>query len=158
MEKNLKAFMKAELKERKNETVEYPGIKTFVDENGEPIPFIIRRLTVGEIREIRDLYREKKIFRDKKSGRPVIENGEVAVIREYDAERAGRHIMVKAFVQPKMDDPELMEFYGVNDKLDMPEVLFADSDDFRYANSCVLEACGLKEKQSETETVEEIKK
>ena len=94
---------------------------------------------------------------DKKNGnRPVIENGQVAVRKDYDAERAGLHIMVDAFVQPKLDDPELMEFYKVNDRLDMPETLFANRDDFRYANKCVMEACGLAAKQDEEETVEKL--
>lgn len=65
--------------------------------------------------------------------------------------------MVDAFVQPKLDDPELMEFYKVNDRLDMPETLFADRDDFRYANKCVMEACGLAAKQDEEETVKNLK-
>lgn len=65
--------------------------------------------------------------------------------------------MVDAFVQPKLDDPQLMEYYGVLDRLDMPEVIFADRNDFRYANECVLEACGLMTKQDEAEKVEKIK-
>lgn len=64
---------------------------------------------------------------------------------------------VDAFVQPKLDDPELMEFYKVNDRLDMPETLFADRDDFRYANKCVMEACGLAAKRDEEETVKNLK-
>ena len=67
------------------------------------------------------------------------------------------NIMVDAFVQPKLDDPELMEFYKVNDRLDMPETLFADRDDFRYANKCVMEACGLAAKRDEEETVKNLK-
>ena len=110
-----------------------------------------------EIKEIRNLYKTTEVFRDKKNGgRPVIENGQVVVRRDYDAERAGLHIMVEALVQPKLDDPELMEFYGVNDRLDMPELLF-DREDFRYVNECVMEACGLKAKPDEEETVDKIK-
>ena len=129
MDMNLKAFMKAELKERG--TVEFPGVATFTDEKGNPVPFIIKQLSMKEIKEIRNLYKTTEIFRDKKNAnRPVIENGQVVVRKDYDAERAGLHIMVDAFVQPKLDDPELMEFYKVNDRLDMPETLFADRDDF----------------------------
>ena len=156
MDMNLKAFMKAELKERG--TVEFPGVPTFTDEKGNPVPFIIKQLSMKEIKEIRNLYKTTEVFRDKKNGnRPVIENGQVAVRKDYDAERAGLHVMVDAFVQPKLDDPELMEFYKVNDRLDMPETLFADRDDFRYANKCVMEACGLAAKQDEEETVEKLK-
>ena len=42
MDMNLKAFMKAELKERG--TVEFPGVATFTDEKGNPVPFIIKQL------------------------------------------------------------------------------------------------------------------
>lgn len=155
MDMNLKAFMKAELKDRG--TVEFPGVKKFKDSKGEPIPFIIKQLSMKEIKEIRNLYKTTEVFRDKKNGgRPVIENGQVVVRRDYDAERAGLHIMVEALVQPKLDDPELMEFYGVNDRLDMPELLF-DREDFRYVNECVMEACGLKAKPDEEETVDKIK-
>ena len=156
MDMNLKAFMKAELKERG--TVEFPGVPTFTDEKGNPVPFIIKQLSMKEIKEIRNLYKTTEVFRDKKNGnRPVVENGQVVVRKDYDAERAGLHIMVDAFVQPKLDDPELMEFYKVNDRLDMPETLFADRDDFRYANKCVMEACGLTAKQDEEETVKKLK-
>ena len=141
MDMNLKAFMKAELKERG--TVEFPGVATFTDNKGNPVPFIIKQLSMKEIKEIRNLYKTTEVFRDKKNGnRPVVENGQVVVRKDYDAERAGLHIMVDAFVQPKLDDPELMEFYKVN---------------FRYANKCVMEACGLAAKQDEEETVKKIK-
>lgn len=95
---------------------------TFTDDKGNPVPFIIKQLSMKEIKEIRNLYKTTEVFRDKKNGnRPVIENGQVAVRKDYDAERAGLHIMVDAFVQPKLDDPELMEFYKVkqDSKLDM---------------------------------------
>ena len=83
MDMNLKAFMKAELKERG--TVEFPGVPTFTDEKGNPVPFIIKQLSMKEIKEIRNLYKTTEVFRDKKNGnRPVIENGQVAVRKDYD--------------------------------------------------------------------------
>lgn len=156
MEMNLNAFMKEELKDRG--TMEFPGIKKFTGKDGHPVPFVLRRLPQKEIKEIRDQYRTTQVYRDKQAGnRPVIQNGQVAVIKDYDAEKAGLHMMVDAFVQPKLDAPELMEFYGVVDRLDMPEVIFADREDFRYANDCVAIACGLKGGSDEKETVDEIK-
>lgn len=156
MDTNLKAFMKEELKTRG--TIEFPGIDKFTDEDGNPIPFIIKRLSAKEIKEIRNLYRTSTVFRDKQNnGRPVIENGQVAVIKDYDAEKAGLHMMVDAFVQPKLDDKELMAYYGIYDRLDMPEIIFADKDDMRYANKCLMEACGLANKKSEKDTVKDIK-
>lgn len=156
MDMNLKAFMKEELKSRG--TMEFPGIAKFADKDGNPIPFIVKQLSMKDIKEIRNLYKTTEIYRDKKNGnRPVIENGQVVVRKDYDAEKAGLHIMVDAFVQPKLDDPELMDYYGVLDRLDMPETIFSDRDDFRYANECVMQACGLMDKPDEAEAVEKIK-
>lgn len=156
MEMNLKAFMKEELKDRG--TMEFEGIERFTGTDGKPVPFIIRRLSAKQIRDIRNLYRTSKVFREKKNGsRPMVQNGQIVMEKDYDAEKAGLHIMVDAFVQPKLDAPELMEYYGVLDRLDMPETVFADTEEFRYANDCVLIACGLKEPEDEQETVEKIK-
>lgn len=156
METNLRAFMKEELKDRG--TMEFPGIKRFTGEDGKPIPFIIKRLSQKKLKEIRNLYRTSKVYRDKQNGgRPVIQNGQVSVIKDYDAEKAGLHMMVDAFVQPKLDDKELMDFYGVFDRLDMPEIIFAEKDEFKYANDCLMEALGLKEKENEEDIIEEVK-
>lgn len=156
MNTNLKAFMKEELKSRG--TVEFPGIEKFTDKDGNPIPFVIKQLSMRDIKDIRNLYRKTEVYRDKRNGgRPVIENGQVSVIKDYDAEKAGLHIMVDAFVQPKLDDPELMDYYGVLDRLDMPETIFADREEFRYANECVMEACGLLNNKNDSDTVEDLK-
>lgn len=156
MDINLKSFMKEELKERG--TMEFPGINKFTGKDGNPIPFIIKRISQKDLKEIRNLYKTSVVFRDNQNNnRPLVQNGQVAMIKEYDAERAGLHMMVDAFVQPKLDAPELMEYYGVLDRLDMPEVIFADKADFKYANDCLMEALGLKEKESEPKTIENIK-
>ena len=154
---NMKAFMKEDLKNRG--PMEFPGIDNFLDESGKPIPFIIKRLSRKEIKDIRDVYRTKSVYRDKENrGRPVIgANGQVAIIEDYDADSAGLAIMVEAFVQPKLDDPELMEYYGVVDRLDMPQIIFSDRDDFAYADDCLMIACGLKQEKSEKEVIDELK-
>ena len=155
---DMKAFMKPELKDRG--TMEFPGIERYKDAKGNVIPFIIKRLSMKEIKEIRNNYKTKEVYRDKRNGdRPIIgNNGQVAVINDYDGDSAGLEIMVEAFVQPKLDDPELMEYYGVHDRLDMPNIIFPDKDDFKYADDCLMEACGLASKKNDKETVEELKK
>lgn len=154
---NIKAFMKEDLKNRG--TMEFEGIDKFKDEKGNKIPFIIKRLSQREVKEIRDMYKTSSVFRDRKNnGRPVVgANGTVAVLKDYDAESAGAHIMVEAFVQPKLDDPDLMEYYGINDRLEMPQVIFADRKDYEYANDCLLEALGLNEEKDERDEIEELK-
>lgn len=155
---DMKAFMKPELKDRG--TMEFPGIERYKDAKGNVIPFIIKRLSMKEIKEVRNNYKTKEVYRDKRNGdRPIIgNNGQVAVINDYDGDSAGLEIMVEAFVQPKLDDPELMEYYGVHDRLDMPNIIFPDKDDFKYADDCLMEACGLASKKNDKETVEELKK
>ena len=157
MEKNLRAFMKEDLKNRG--TMEFEGIEKYTDENGKPIPFIIKRLSRREIAKIRNAYRKTEVYRDKNNGnRPIIgNNGQVAVIKDYDSEKAGLHLMVDAFVQPKLDDPDLMKYYDVDNRLDMPNVIFSDAKDFSYADECLSIALGLKQPESERETVDEIK-
>lgn len=154
---NMKAFMKEELKERG--TMEFPGIESFKDEKGQPIPFIIKRLSMKQIKDIRNRYRTKEVYRDKRNnGRPIIgANGQVAIIENYDSDSAGLDIMVEAFVQPRLDAPELMEYYGIVDRLDMPQTIFANREDFQYADKCLMEACGLASKKDEKEIVDELK-
>lgn len=157
MDMNLKAFMKEELKDRG--TMEFEGIEKFKDKDGKPIPFILKCLSRKELKEIRDSYRRTEVYRDRTNGgRPIIgANGQIAVIKDYDGDSAGLAIMVEAFIQPKLDAPELMDFYGVIDRLDMPQIIFSDKEDFEYADKCVMEACGLAAKKDEKEIIDEIK-
>ena len=154
---NMKACMREDLKERG--TMQFPGVDKFVDDEGKPIPFIIRRLSMKEIKEIRNRHRSREVYRDKRNnGRPIVgANGQVAIVESYDGDSAGLDIMVEAFVQPKLDAPELMEYYGVYDRLEMPQTIFSDREDFQYADECLMEACGLASKKDESETVDELK-
>ena len=68
---DMKAFMKPELKDRG--TMEFPGIERYKDAKGNVIPFIIKRLSMKEIKEIRNNYKTKEVYRDKRNGdRPII--------------------------------------------------------------------------------------
>ena len=153
---DMKAFMKEELKT--GGTMEFPGIERFKDSKGNVIPFIIK-LSAAETREIRLRHKKKEVFRDKKNGnRPVISaNGQVAMIEEYDQYAAGQELMVEAFVQPKLDDKDLMEFYGVYDRLEMPQIIFSSKEDFQYADDCLMIALGLKEQKSDDEVINKLK-
>ena len=151
----MKAFMKEELRDRG--TIEFPGIERFCDEKGQPIPFILKRLSRKRLQEIRERHREKSVFYDKNK-RPVITaDGQVAMKVEYDADAATAEIMVEAFVQPKLDDPEAMKYYGVLDRLDMPGILFLEKEEYDYVNQCVSIACGLVPPGKKDEAIDEIK-
>ena len=45
----------------------------FVDDEGKPIPFIIREVSMKEIKEIRNRHRSREVYRDKRNnGRPIV--------------------------------------------------------------------------------------
>lgn len=154
--KSMKAFMKEDVKERG--TQEFPGIERYKDENGQPIPFIIKCLNQKELEEIRAQYKEEHPFKDKDGKYVFLNDGTVATRRTNDTAKAGLDILVSAFVQPKLDDEELMAYYGVLNRLDMPYTIFPTSEEFRYANKCVMEACGISaKKKDDSEVVEDLK-
>lgn len=153
MANKFKAFMLEELK--KDEIITFPGVETFKDETGKPIDFQIRKMGVDEIQKIRSSYRSKKVATDKK-GKPLIAGNSVVYAEDYNAEKAGAHIMVEAFVVPDMHDKDLMEFYGCVDVTDMPNKLFKRYEDYQYANQCVLQALDMIDKPEE-EQMEDIK-
>lgn len=153
MASKFKAFMLEELK--KDEIITFPGVETFKDETGKVIDFQIKKLSTEEIQKIRSSYRSKKVATDKK-GKPLITGNSVVYAEDYDAEKAGAHIMVEAFVVPDMHDKELMEFYGCVDVTEMPKKLFRKYEDYQYANECVLQALDMIDKPDE-EQVDDLK-
>lgn len=156
MDMNLKAFMKEELKN--HGTMEFDGIDKFTDKDGKPIPLIVKRLSMKEVKDLRKLYRTSSVYRDRENGgRPVLDNGQVAVVKDFDVDRYSLHLIVDALVQPKLDDPELMAYYGVDDRLDMPDTVFADRDDFKYVSDCVAIACGIKAQKKDSDVIDEVK-
>ena len=62
---DMKAFMKPELKDRG--TMEFPGIERYKDAEGNKIPFIIKRLSMKKIKEIRNNHKTKEVYRDKRT-------------------------------------------------------------------------------------------
>ena len=79
------------------------------------------------------------------------------MIEEYDSYLAGQELMVEAFVQPKLDDKDLMEFYGVYDRLEMPQIIFSNPEEFQYADECLMIALGLKEQKSDDKVINKLK-
>jgi len=154
MSSRFKAFMLEELK--KDEIITFPGVDTFKDENGKPIEFQIKKLGTEDIQKIRSSYKTKKIATDKK-GKPIITGNSIVYAEDYDAEKAGAHIMVEAFVFPDMHDQELREFYGCNDITEMPRKLFKKYEDYQYANQCVLQALDMADQKSDDEVVDDLK-
>ncbi len=118
---NLKRFMRPEMK---TEEIIDVVIK---DKDGNDMPLKIKRLSQKTISEIRSAYITKSPAYDKK-GNPIISNGRLVMTEERDMERYSRHLLVEALVEPKLDDPELMDFFEVIDKVDMPGVVFTPDE------------------------------
>ena len=146
MEKDMKYFMQAKLKER--EIVEIPGVKTFKDEKGNIIPFKVQVLNSQEISDIYEKYRKKKHITDKK-GVPMVKNGAVVTETETDATRALRRLIVEALVYPNLKDKELMDFYDCPGYDDMPVKLFPDPKDYNYVQNSVLRILGVSDEEEE---------
>ncbi len=118
---NLKRFMRPEMR---SEEVFDVVIK---DKDGKDMPLKIKRLSQKTITEIRNSYITRNPAYDNK-GKPIISNGQLVMIEERDMERYSRHLLVEALVDPKLDDPELMEFFDVLDKVDMPGAVFTPDE------------------------------
>lgn len=150
--KDLKYFMRS----NEPEIITVPGPDSFKDENGEVIPFEIKKLTQEEITRINDAYRKHSIATDKK-GNPLVSNGEVIWKTERDGAKASRHMIVEALVYPNLKDPELMKYYGCVDVTDMPLKVFATADEYSHVTRIVMQALGLAAAPSEDEDLNDAK-
>ena len=150
--KDLKYFMRS----NEPEIITVPGPDSFKDENGEVIPFEIKKLTQEEITRINDAYRKHSIATDKK-GNPLASNAEVIWKTERDGAKASRHMIVEALVYPNLKDPELMKYYGCVDVTDMPLKVFATADEYQHVTRIVMQALGLAAAPSEDEDLNDAK-
>ena len=139
MKKNLRYFMRNELKEEKIVTI--PGPDTIRDENGDVIQMEVKLLSHKRKREIRNRYDNLEIATDK-SGSPLVANGEVVYKRERDMGKATRHMLVEMLQYPDLADPELMKFYGEVDKTNMPLAAFTE-EEYNYVLRTVMTANGV---------------
>ncbi len=118
---NLKRFMRPELKSEETFDVK------ITDKDGHDMPLKIKRLSQKTMDDIRDAYTNKSPAYDK-NGNPIIQNGRLVMVEERDTERFSRHLITEALVEPKLDDPELMEYFDVVDKVDMFGTVFTQDE------------------------------
>ena len=149
---SINAFMRPELKEQT--IVEIPGIKTFVDENGEPIPFKIRVITTADLERIRKGCRIRKIAKDSK-GKPIFQSGVIQYSEEYDGNAMSKHMIEEALVFPDLHDKELLAYYGVNSAIELVDKLFQKLDDYTYILNKIQEVSGISDDGDEI--IEEAK-
>lgn len=137
---SIKAFMRDELKTET--TVEIPGIKTFSDENGNPIPMRIRAITTADMAKIRKACHIRKIARDAK-GKPIFNNGAVQYDDQYDGNAMADQMIAQAMVFPDLHDKELLAYYGCNEAVELVHKLFKRFDDYTYISEKIQEASGI---------------
>lgn len=118
---NLKRFMRPELK-----TEEVFDVK-IKDKDGKDMPLKMKRLSQKRIDDLRDAYTKREPAYDK-NGNPMIQNGRLVMVEDRDTERFSRHMIVESLVDPKLDDPELMDYFDVIDKVDMFSTVFTQNE------------------------------
>lgn len=152
IQKDLKYFMRS----REPEIVVVPGPDTFLDDEGNVIPFKIRVIPQEEINLINNNYHNRSLATDKK-GNPLIAMGEVVWKTEKDSARAARHLIVEALQYPNLKDKSLMEYYGCVDVTDMPLKVFSRADEYQYVSQIVMQALGLISKVNDEDDLEAAK-
>jgi hypothetical protein len=154
---NLKFFMVESLK--KDEIIEVPGVQTFKDDKGNPVPFQIIKLGTSRLNEIRKAFTIKKLVKDAKGKQVYSKAGEPMFQVDYDSAKATNKIIVESLKFPNLADEELMKFYECVDVLEMPMKLFKDPNDFKYISQQVLIVNGMADEDENTdeELLEDIK-
>ena len=123
---NLSAFMRNEFKS--DNIVERAGFERFKDENGNIVPFKVKVLSFKEIEKIRSFHRTERTAMDKKTRKPLIDNGRIVKEIITDNNAATNNIIIEALVYPNLKDKELMKFYDVEDVLEMPYTVFHQNE------------------------------
>ena len=101
---DIKAFMTASVgKEEKSVVVS----NRFKDENGKPVPFVIKVLTQEENESLR-----------RQASKPQKRNG-VIIGEQLDSVKYGKLLVLASVKEPNLGDKELCKFYGTLDPLDV---------------------------------------
>jgi hypothetical protein len=111
------------------ETREVIISKRFVDEDGKPVPFVIRALRQEENEAI-----VKKCRRMKR-----MPNGQMQEIT--DTSELSRRLIVAATVEPDFSDAKLCEHYGVIDPVELPGKMLL-AGEFAALSSAITDLSG----------------
>lgn len=137
---SISAFMRPELKEET--IIEIPGIKTFIDEKGNPIPFKIRAITTADLTRIRKACHKRRPAKDAK-GKLIFQNGQLQYDDQYDGNEMSDQMIVQALIYPDLHNKELLDYYGVQDSVDLVHKLFSKLDDYTYMIEQIQQASGI---------------
>ena len=134
--------------------MEIPGVKTFSDSEGNPIPMKIRPIGMDEVTKIRTGCTRRRIAKDNK-GKMIFNNGSVVYDEQQDSTAMSNHMIAASLVFPDLHDKDLLLFYGVESAADAVTKVFSRPDDYRYIIGKIQEISGLTDDGDEV--VEEAK-
>lgn len=149
---SIKDFMREELKV--DQVIEIPGIKTFCDKDGNPIPMKIKIITSGKLSELRAMARKRTIAKDKK-GKPIYQGGQIQYSEEIDTTLLTDAMIAESLVFPDLHDKELLAYYGEQEAVKLVHKVFAKIDDYQYISNQISEASGIG--RDADELIEEAK-
>ena len=101
---SIKAFLQPPVME---ETKEVIVSKRFKDENGNPVPFVIRVID----QETNDKLINQATRKTRKNGQ---------IIRDFDEERYAKLLLSSCVVEPDFKNSEICAYYKAIDPLDVP--------------------------------------
>ena len=136
---------------------EFEAPSTIKDENGNPVMIKVRVLTQEEIDKIIENYTTKQTARDGKKKAPIVQNGMLVEKQERNYNRAMRHLVAEAIVDPDLKSQEAMDFFECWDMSDIIYKAFPTPDEYNYVTNSVLEILGLVNDTEENDDVKAAK-
>ena len=138
---SLAAFLKPAYTERKIEVV--IGDR-FLDEEGNPVPVVMKSLTQEQLNAI-----AKKSTKEKKVGNKTT--------TEIDYEENMNRCLIESIVFPNLRDRELCLAYGTEDPVQLPSKMFL-VDEFSILAKAFAKLNGLRDKNGDTRIPGEVTK
>jgi hypothetical protein len=138
---NLSAFIKPAYTERKIEVI--VGDR-FLDENGNPVPIVLKSLTQEQMNAIAKRSMRQKVV----GGRTVT---------DIDATENLSRCLIASIISPDLTDKELCNAYGVEDPVLLPPKMFL-VDEFEKVAKAFAKLNGLKEDDGSIRIAGEVTK
>lgn len=138
---NLSAFMKPVYTERKIEII--VGDR-FVDEEGNPVPVVMKSLTQEQLQAI-----AKRSTHEKKV------NGKI--VTDVDANEHLNRCLIASIISPDLTNRELCNAYGTEDPVSLPPKMFL-VDEYEKLAKAFAQLNGLKTDDGEIQIAGEVTK
>lgn len=137
---DIKAFMRPPVA---GETKEVYISKRFTDDEGKPVPFVIRAID----QDTNDSIVRKCTTKKTRNG---------VVVQEIDQERLSRMLVVACTVEPNFRDTALCDYYKTVDPLEVPGRMLSVGE-FGRLSKAIMEINGTMDESDFAEAMEEAK-